>query len=109
MGHSGLTQEDTDNIKAVFSKYSQIEKVLLYGSRAMGNYKPASDIDLTLIGSNIDLSLLLKIEFDLDDLMLPYKFDVSIYDKITNPSFIDHINRVGKEFYAKEKYQNTHQ
>ncbi len=109
MEHSGLTKEDIDNIHAVFSKYSQIEKVLLYGSRAKGNYQPASDIDLTLIGSNIDLSLLLKIEFDLDDLMLPYKFDMSIYDKITNPSFIDHINRVGKEFYTREQYENSHQ
>lgn len=101
MENSGLTKEDVDKIKAVFSKYPQIEKVLIYGSRAMGNYKPASDIDLTLIGRNIDLSLKLKIEFELDDLMLPYKFDISIFDKITNPEFIDHINRVGMEFYQR--------
>lgn len=101
MENSGLTKEDVDKIKAVFSKYPQIEKVLIYGSRAMGNYKPASDIDLTLIGRNIDLSLKLKIEFELDDLMLPYKFDISIFDKITNPEFIDHINRVGREFYQR--------
>ena len=68
----------------------------------MGNYKPASDIDLTLIGKDIDFSLQLKIEFDLDDLMLPYKFDISIYDKITDPEFTDHINRIGKEFYKRD-------
>ena len=107
MENSGLTKEDIDSIKVIFSKYSQIEKVLIYGSRAKGNYKPASDIDLTLIGRNIDLSLQLKIEFDLDDLMLPYKFDISIYDKITNPEFIDHINRVGKEFYKRKHNEGT--
>lgn len=102
MDDSGLTMKEISDIQAVFSNYHQIEKVLLYGSRAMGNYKPTSDIDFTLKGKDIDLSLQTKIEFDLDDLMLPYKFDISVYDKIDNPEFLDHINRVGKEIYSKE-------
>jgi predicted nucleotidyltransferase len=101
MNKSGLTYEDIKRIKSVFSKYTQIEKVVIYGSRAMGNYKPASDIDLTLIGSNIDTRLQHKIEFDLDDLMLPYKFDISVYHRIKNPDFLDHIRRVGREFYVR--------
>ncbi len=101
MQSTGLTIEETKKINTVFSRHSEIEKVLIYGSRAMGNFKPASDIDLTLIGTEIDLSLQLKIEFELDDLMLPYKFDLSIFNKITNSEFIDHIKRVGKDFYAK--------
>jgi predicted nucleotidyltransferase len=107
MDGSGLTKEEVSSIKAVFEKYQQIEEVHLYGSRAMGNYKPASDIDLTLKGKGIDLSLQTKIEFDLDDLMFPYRFDISIYDKISNPEFLDHINRVGKEIYKKENNENT--
>ena len=107
MKNTGLTREEIELINAVFSKYIEIEKVLIYGSRAMGNYKLASDIDLTLIGREIDMNLQLKIEFDLDDLMLPYKFDISIYNRITNPEFIDHINRVGKEFYNKKKIEGT--
>jgi uncharacterized protein len=102
MEKSGLTKEEVNCINNVFAKYPQIESVLIYGSRAMGNYKPASDIDLSLIGKNIDLSLLTKIEFDLDDLLLPYKFDISIYHKISNPKFLDHIMRVGKVFYKRE-------
>ncbi len=107
MENSGLTQKEINGIRAVFSKYKPIEEVLIYGSRAMGNFKPASDIDLTLKGENIDLSLLAEIEFDLDDLMLPYKFDISIYNSITNPDFLDHINRMGKEFYNRRK-ENHH-
>jgi len=103
MNNSGLTKEEINSINAVFSKYAEIEKVLIYGSRAKGNYRPASDIDLTLIGREIDLNLQSKIEFDLEDLMLPYKFDISVYDKITNPDFLDHIDRVGLEFYQKAK------
>ncbi len=73
----------------------------------MGNFKPASNIDLSLKGNSLDLSLQTTIEFDSDDLMLPYKFDVSIYDKITNPEFLDHINSVGKEIYKRENNENT--
>ena len=101
MENWGLTKEDIGRINRIFSKFNRIEKVLIYGSRAMGNYKPASDIDLTLVGKNIDLDLQLEIEFQLDDLMLPYKFDISIYDQLTNPDFKNHINRNGKEFYRK--------
>lgn len=107
MDKSGLTIEEITSIRAVFSKYQQVEKVLIYGSRAMGNFKPASDIDLTLIGKDIDLSLLTKIEFDLDDLMLPYKFDVSIYDKISNAEFLNHIKRVGKEIYKRQQHSHN--
>ncbi len=103
MHNSGLTAKEITDIKAVFSNYPQVEEVLMYGSRAIGNYKPASDIDITLKGRGIDLSLQTEIEFDLDDLMMPYKFDVTIYDKITNPAFIDHINRVGKRIYIRAK------
>lgn len=107
MENSGLTKEDIYNIKSVFSNYPQIEEALLYGSRAMGNYKPASDIDISLIGDEIDLSLINQIEFDLDDLMLPYKFDLSIYHEIKNPEFLDHINRVGKNIYKRKISQKV--
>ncbi len=107
MDSSGLTKEEIAGIRAVFSKYQQVEEVLIYGSRAMGNFKPASDIDLTLIGRDIDLSLQTKIEFDLDDLMLPYKFDISIYDRITTPEFLDHINKVGKEIYKRKQQKHN--
>jgi len=102
-----LTKKQISSIKAVFSGYQEIEEVLIYGSRAMGNYKPASDIDLTLKGEGIDMSLQTKIEFDLDDLMLPYKFDISVYDKITNPDFLDHIKRVGKKFYKRKNTERA--
>ncbi|MCC5921695.1 MAG: nucleotidyltransferase domain-containing protein [Cyclobacteriaceae bacterium] len=102
MENSGLTKEEIDRIRMVFSKYQQVDQVLIYGSRGMEKFRPSSDIDLTLVGKNIDLTLQTEIEFELDDLLLPYKFDISIYDKINNPPFLDHINKVGKEIYKKE-------
>lgn len=80
----------------------------MYGSIAMGNYSAASDIDLTLVvGKDIGLSLETEIEFELDDLMLPYKFDISIYNKTSNPDFLVHIRRVGREFYNIKKAEGT--
>ena len=98
----GLKEKHITAIRSVFSKYPQVEKAILYGSRAKGNYRNGSDIDLTLAGKDLDLKILSKIENELDDLMLPYKIDLSILRKIDNPDLSEHIKRVGKIFYKKE-------
>ena len=101
MINTGLSDVDIKKIQVVFMSYTEVEKVILYGSRAKGTYKPASDIDITLVGENLNLTIQQKIENDLDDLMLPYKFDISIYHHISNNDLIDHISRVGQPFYVK--------
>ena len=98
----GLKISVVNQIKEVFLNYPQVQEVILYGSRAMGNYKNGSDIDLTLKGDELNLAILNKIDWELDDLLLPYTFDLSLYKHIDNPGLIDHINRVGKEFYARK-------
>jgi predicted nucleotidyltransferase len=74
---------------------------VLYGARAKGTHKAGSDIDLTLKGEELTLPLLLKMENELDDLLLPYKFDLSIFHALDNADLIEHINRVGQVFYSK--------
>lgn len=96
----GLKKETIQSINSVFENHPNIEKSILYGSRAKGNFKTGSDIDLTLFGKKLTLSELLKIENELDDLMLPYKIDLSIFHKIENENLADHIRRIGKEFYS---------
>lgn len=95
----GLKEKTITQINHVFSQYPQITRVMLYGSRAKGNFKNGSDIDLTFHGESLILSILHKIENDLDDLLLPYTFDLSIFKHIDNPELIDHIERVGLMFY----------
>lgn len=89
-------------IQTVFADFPQVDKVIVYGSRAKGTHKTGSDIDLTLIGSKqgkLDLTLQFRIEEALEELMLPYQFDVSILESIENPNLRDHIKRVGQVFY----------
>ena len=97
----GLLPSVVDSINQVFRQYPKIERAIIYGSRAKGNYKIGSDIDLTLIAPDLSLSELLAIENEIDDLMLPYKLDLSSMDSIENNELIDHIKRVGKPFYVK--------
>lgn len=98
----GLFLNEILIINAIFKKYSEIEFVIIYGSRAKGNYKNESDIDLTFIGDDLNLTITNKIELELDDLLLPYTFDISIKRQISNPDLVEHINRIGKVFYKKE-------
>ena len=99
----GLDTDTIRNIKDCFAKIPQIQKVLLYGSRAKGNYKNGSDIDLTLIGKNLNPDdSVYPLQEELNKLYLPYTFDISILSKLDNLEFINHILRVGKTFYQKE-------
>lgn len=95
----GLPFNVIEAMKKVFSHHLGIESAVLYGSRAMGNFREGSDIDLTIVGS-LDHRELLKVELELDELMLPYKVDLSLQHEIDNASLIEHINRVGKLFYS---------
>jgi uncharacterized protein len=95
----GLSEKTIKAIQGVFAKYPQIDRAILYGSRAKGNYRNGSDIDLALVGAELDLSLIFKIELELDDLMLPYKIDLAAYHQIENQELVGHIDRVGVVFF----------
>lgn len=97
----GLKSHTIQAIRKVFLEYPDLKKAVLYGSRAKGNYRPGSDIDLTLDGEGLDLGMLHKIENDLDELMLPYKIDISLLRHIKNSELIQHIERVGIVFYER--------
>jgi len=100
MNH-GLSSDTVRRMVAVFSHYPEIEKAVLYGSRAKGNFRTGSDIDLTLLGEKLDSHILGRVGGELDDLLLPYKLDLSIFHQLTHRDLIAHIRRVGKTFYEK--------
>ena len=98
----GLPQSVVQKICAVLIRYPQVEKAILYGSRAKGNYKNSSDIYLTLTrGADFNLNSVYRILRELDELLLPYIIDLSIFNDIDDPDVIGHIQRVGITFYNK--------
>jgi predicted nucleotidyltransferase len=97
----GLSDQDIRSLREVFSRHPSIEKAILYGSRAMGNQRYNSDIDLTLTGKALNLGEQFRIEQELDDLLLPYRIDLSLLSSISNPDLLNHIRRVGLVFYER--------
>jgi predicted nucleotidyltransferase len=77
------------------------DTAILYGSRALGRHRPASDIDLTLIGTAISAAALARIDADLDDLLLPWMIDLSCLSAIRHPGLLAHIQRAGGELYRR--------
>ena len=104
----GLPAEAVSEIGGVLAAHPEVESAILYGSRAKGDYKPGSDIDLTLLGEQLDHHDLLKIMGELDDLLLPYTIDLSIFHTIDHEGLRDHIQRVGQEFYRRQDFETPH-
>lgn len=96
----GITPKSYTLIQNAFSKFPEIEKVLIYGSRSMGNHKPGSDIDLAVFGRNITAESILKLKTMLEQkLPVPYYFDITHYETISNSALKAHIDEFGKLFY----------
>jgi uncharacterized protein len=90
----GIKPEILNLLTAVFKTYEAIETVVLYGSRAKGTYHAGSDIDITLTGEKLNDSMIGRIEDDIDNLPLPYSFDISLWSQIDNADLRAHIERV---------------
>lgn len=97
----GLSQEVVARLRGVFARETDVRRVLIYGSRAKGNDRPGSDIDLALEDEGLSHADLLRIETAIDDLNLPYKIDLCLYRQIENPDLLDHIRRVGVVFFER--------
>ena len=91
----GLKEIELAKLSKVFASNEHIKRVILYGSRAKGNYKLFSDVDITLEGPELTLTDLNHLSLAIDDLLLPYQFDISIFHTLKNHDLIDHIQRIG--------------
>ena len=98
----GLSDNKLEKIRYVFAQNGHIERAILYSSHAKGNYKQFSDIDITLVGMELTHKDLVNILQTIDNLLLPYHFDISLFNNLNNQDLINHINRIGKEIYRKE-------
>jgi predicted nucleotidyltransferase len=97
----GLKDGQLEEIQGFAKKIPAIEEVIVYGSRAKGNYRPGSDVDLVLVGKDLKLADQISFWNDLDDSYQPYFFDVAILHQIQNESLLEHIERVGKRSYRR--------
>lgn len=97
----GLSGKILTQFKQVFEKYEEIQEVIIYGSRAKGNFRPGSDIDLVLKGENVTDEIRSKVWLELDELNTPYLVDLAVFQELSSQNLIEHIQRVGQVFYKR--------
>lgn len=95
----GLPSEVTKGLQTIFSQHRGIEQVTLYGSRAKGNYRYNSDIDLMMTAPTLSWQEFNQIELEIDDLLLPWKVDLALKHQIDNEELLEHVARVGIRIY----------
>ncbi|WP_289023648.1 nucleotidyltransferase domain-containing protein [Desulfobacter postgatei] len=100
--HINLSQKTISQLIEIFSAYPEIEKVIVFGSRAMGNEKPGSDIDLAISGLRVTSELVEKIHNYLEEeTLFPYFFDCLHFETLTNRDLRNHILEYGKILYHR--------
>lgn len=95
----GIKEEYWSRLETVFRNHKSIEKVILYGSRAKGTNKKYSDVDVVLVGESIENREFCNILDEIDDLLLPFIFDVSTYHTLSNVKLIESIKKTGVVIY----------
>ena len=99
----GLSEADFFEIVQILKKNFSIEEAIIFGSRAKGNFENGSDIDLALKGDNFSNDDLIELSSFLnEETLLPYKFDLLIYNNVKNIELIEHINRCGIVIYKQK-------
>ena len=103
----GIPASTVEKITTVVARFPEVDRVVLFGSRAKGTHKPGSDIDLALVGERLDWRTIGKIYDALDDLLLPFRFSLVIYGAATDPEVAGHISRVGISLFEREATRTT--
>ena len=97
----GLSDTVIESIQKVFEANSKVDAVIVFGSRAKGNFKEGSDIDLAMKGQDLNFDDLLNLNNKLESLNLANKIDLVNYHSIKEPALAQHIDRVGIVFYSR--------
>jgi predicted nucleotidyltransferase len=98
----GIPEDSLEKLLGVISREPRVEGIVLYGSRAKGTFRSGSDIDLCLDAPDLDYPSLMRMENELDDLLLPWKIDLAVRQRIDNLDLVSHIERVGKPLFKRE-------
>ncbi len=98
----GLPASTVEKVATVLARFPEVDRAILFGSRAKGTHKPGSDIDLALVGEHLDWRTIGKIYDALDDLLLPFRFSLVHYGASTDPDVAGHIARVGISLFERE-------
>jgi len=98
----GIPEKWVESLRDIFRQTPSIDRVVVYGSPAKGNYRPGSDIDLAIFSASMNFIEQMNLENAIDDLLMPYSVDITRFEQLTNQALIEHINRVGIRLYSRD-------
>ncbi|EAQ68967.1 putative nucleotidyltransferase domain protein [Synechococcus sp. RS9909] len=98
----GLPESDSDKVLRCIDAHPSVQRVILYGSRALGRQRSGSDVDLCLMAPTMTLAELLELGGELDDLLLPWRIDLQLLHLIDHPPLLDHLQRVGRVIWQRQ-------
>lgn len=101
MMQESVPGEVAERIRAVLVRHPSVTRAVLFGSRAKGNFREGSDIDLGLEGEDLGERELGVLRSELDDEPIAHRVDLILKKTITNRELLEHIARVGKVFYER--------
>lgn len=105
----GLRAEDIKQLRDIIFSFPEVHQAIIFGSRAMGNYKNGSDVDIALKGKNITHEIVTEIKYRLNEgTTMPYFFDVVDYDELQNEELIIHINQFGRVLFTTRPSLQKH-
>ncbi len=98
----GLKKEQWRIVEKILASHPEVEQAVLFGSRAMGNFRETSDVDIAIKGGRANTSLAAQIRFEIEEnTWLPFFFDIIAYGDLQNPELKKHIDEFGKVVYDK--------
>ncbi len=104
----GLTEKDIDYIIQAVKNFDEIEQTIIFGSRAIGNYKKGSDVDIAIVGEKVSKNIITQLSEYLNEIYpLPYYFDIVNYNEVSNIELKNHIDKVGIVIDGSQKVKKT--
>lgn len=97
----GLPSQFLDLVISFGNTNPKVEQIIIFGSRATGQYRNGSDVDLALIGKQLTIDDIIQFERQLETLDILNKFEVLLYDNISSTELKEQIITLGIELYSK--------
>ena len=97
---TGLNERELELMRVVFARHAEVQRAVLFGSRAKGTFTVNSDVDIAIEGIATPLQIA-AIALELGELPMPYKFDVVAAETIHNQALREHVQRVGMVIYTR--------
>jgi proline iminopeptidase len=99
----GLSERIREDLQRVFARYPEVQRVLIFGSRAKGCEQPGSDIDLAVVAPALSEAEFARVWAAIDALPLIFKVDLLHWDRLHDDRLKQKIQAEGRVFFVRKE------